>query len=347
MRFLAISLCASAFLAQDKPPAADPKPEVIYKTDVKVVNILATVHDKNGKIVQDLAKDDFAIDEDGRAQVISYFSKQSDQPLTLGLLVDTSMSMARLIDDERRASYKFFQQVLREDKDQAFVIHFDHEVELLRDLTSSRKELDDALRDLRTPELKRRDPNDPSQGRSRGGGGTALYDAILLASDELMKKQTGRKALILLSDGDDNGSRVSLSTAIEAAQRSDTLVYAIRMADQEPARGFQPSFGGRRGMGGGRRGPVSQGPTHNGKKVMEQIARETGGAFFDVSKKENLDKIYERIQEELRNQYSLGFVPDKSGSDGEYRKLHLTVPKQKTLVVQARDGYYYSAKPHP
>src|SRR5260370_14103978 len=161
--------------------------------------------------------------------------------------------MAAVLEDERRASYKFFQEVLREDKDQAFVIHFDHEVEPLRDLTSSRKELEAALRELQTPELRRRDRNDPDQGRRRGGG-TALYDSILLASDEIMKKQTGRKAIILLSDGDDNGSRVSLATAIESAQRADTLVYAIRMADERFNGGRSRGVGVPGGMGGGRRG---------------------------------------------------------------------------------------------
>jgi VWFA-related protein len=312
--------------------------------------VFATVHDKGGKIVQNLTKDDFVLTDDGRPQAIKYFARQSDLPLTLGLLVDTSMSMTNVLEEERTASYKFFQKVMREDKDQAFVIHFDKEVELLRDLTSSRKELEKSLRELQTPELRRRDPSDPDAGPRRARNiGTALYDAILLGSDELMKKQTGRKAIILLSDGDDFGSRTSLASAIESAQRADTLVYAIRMADPgfgaAPQRGRAGPRGGipfpRGGRGGSGRGPA--GPRPDGKKVMERIARETGGAFFDVTKKDNLDKIFARIEEELRNQYSLGFTPDKPGPDGEYRKLLLTVPKQKTLVVQTRDGYYSSA----
>ncbi len=350
MKILAIALCAAASFAQEQ------KPDAVYSTDVKVVNVFATVHDKNGKIVQNLTKEDFSLDDDGRPQTIKYFARQTDLPLTLGLLVDTSLSMAGVLEEERTASYRFFEKVMREDKDQAFVIHFDHEVELLRDLTSSRKELERSLRELQTPELRRRDPSDPGGRRPRGGG-TALYDAILLASDEIMKKQTGRKAIILLSDGDDNGSRVSLASAIESAQRADTLVYAIRMVDEKfsgrqggggglgipgMGGGRRGGMGGGRGGGGGQRGPG--GPQRgDGKKVMERIARETGGAFFDVTKKDDLGKIYARIEEELRNQYSLGFTPDKPGAADEYHKIQLTVPKQKALVVQTRDGYYYSA----
>ena len=353
MKLLAIALCVAAALAQEKIP------EAVYSTDVKVVNVFATVHDKGGKIIQNLTKDDFVLTDDGRPQTIKYFARQSDLPLTLGLLVDTSMSMSNVLEEERTASYKFFEKVMREDKDQGFVIHFDKEVELLRDLTPSRKDLEKSLRELQTPELRRRDQSDPDAGpRRRMNVGTALYDAILLGSDELMKKQTGRKAIILLSDGDDFGSRTSLASAIESAQRADTLVYAIRMADpgfgggrngRAGGGGFPfPGGGGRRGgMGGGRggggRGQVPGEKRPDGKKVMERIARETGGAFFDVTKKDNLDKIFERIEEELRNQYSLGFTPDKPGPDGEYRKLLLTVPKQKTLVVQTRDGYYSAA----
>src|SRR5262249_20841404 len=159
-------------------------------------------------------------------------------------LVDTSMSQRTVLGDERRASVKFFDQVLREDKDQAFVIHFDREVELLKDLTSSRKELQRALEDIALPEQQRpqwgqRDPGGPGGGPGgqrgpgrRRGGGTSLYDAVLLASDELMRKQTGRKALILLTDGVDNGSKTSIGDAIESAQRADTLVYSVRFFDQ-------------------------------------------------------------------------------------------------------------------
>ena len=311
-----------------------------FSTDVKVVNVLATVRNKQGHIVNNLTRDDFDLEEDGRPQAIRYFSRETDLPLTLGLLVDTSMSQRRVLGQERSASYRFLDQVLRE-KDMAFVIHFDREVELLQDLTSSRKQLQSALDQLETPQ-----PRQQGGGGYPGGGGqrgrrvgTALYDAVLLASDELMKKQQGRKALILLTDGVDVGSKVSLTEATDSAQRADTLVYSILFADSE---GYGHGYGGgprmgRRGGYGGGRGRYPQ-TRPDGKKVLQQISKETGGGFFDVSKKQPIEQIYDRIQEELRNQYSLGYTPDANASPG-YRKINVTV-KQKGLVVQARDGYF-------
>src|SRR5450631_3009474 len=181
--------------------AQDPK----FSTSVNVVNVLATVRDKQGKIIHDLAQDEFTIQEDGHPQSIQYFAQQSDLPLTLGLLLDTSGSQARVLDRERNASYEFFEHILREDKDKAFLIHFDREVELLQDLTSSRKDLEAALKDADRPQLNRRSSGNggsPQQGRGQGragGGGTALYDAVFLAGDEIIKKQQGRKAVVLLS----------------------------------------------------------------------------------------------------------------------------------------------------
>jgi VWFA-related protein len=319
-------------------PAA---PEPTFSSDVKVVNVFATVRNKHGEIIRDLTKDDFLLDEDGRTQTIRYFSQETDLPLTLGLLVDTSMSQRRVLGEERSASYRFLSQVLREDKDKAFVIHFDREVELLQDLTSSRKSLEAALGELDVPQRSTRGWAGPGGrgGRGFGGGGTALYDSILLASDELMKKQQGRKAVILLSDGVDHGSRTSLSTAIESAQRADTLVYSILFAD--PAMNNFGGFGGagRNGRRGGRsRMPVAR---PDGKKVLERAAKETGGGFFEVSKKHTIEQIYDTIQQELRNQYSLGYTPEAGAAAG-YRKIRVAT-KKKDLVVQAREGYYPGA----
>ena len=336
-----------------------------FSTGVNVVNVLVSVHDKQGQTVHGLTVNDFTLDEDGHPQTIRYFAQQSDLPLTLGLLVDTSGSQRRVLDQERRASYQFFEHVLREDKDRAFVIHFDREVELLQDLTSSRKDLEAALEnvDSARPQLNRRsqgssypDPGSSPQGgsyppgRSRNAGGTALYDAVLLASDELMKKQQGRKSLILLSDGVDNGSKVSLSSAIESAQRADTLVYSIRFADEDAYSQFQNSpFGG---FGGGRRGggmgrsrmpPAQNRP--DGKKVLQQISRETGGEYFDVTKKMPLEMIYDRIEQDLRNQYNLGYTSDQAGG-AYYRKIHVAT-KDKSHTVQARDGYYPASSNQP
>jgi VWFA-related protein len=318
-----------------------------FSADVRVVNLLATVRDKQGKIVHELTKDDFILEEDSRPQVIRYFSRESNLPLTLGLLVDTSMSQRRVLGEERTASYRFLDQVLS-DKDQAFVIHFDHDVELLQDLTSSRRKLEDALAQVELPEQQRQRPQwgggrgggYPGRGRRGGGGaGTTLYDSVLLASDELMKKQSGRKALILLTDGVDNGSKIGLSRAVEAAQQSDTLVYGIRIADEEAYNGM-PAGRHRGGMGGrGGSPPYVYGDRIDGKKVLQRLSAPTGGAYFDVSKKEPIDKIYSQIQEELRNQYSLGYTPEGTSAGQSYRRIHLST-KQSGLTVQTRDGYY-------
>jgi len=328
--------------------------------DVKVVNVLATVRDKHGQIVNSLTKDDFTLQEDGRAETIKYFSRESDLPLTLGLLVDTSLSQRRVLGEERSASYSFLEKMLRP-RDQAFVIHFDHEAELLQDLTSSNEKLQAALDKLEAPErpaLSRGGGSGGSgrsgggwpgsggggggHGRGHGGGGgagTVLYDAAYLASDELMKPQKGRKALIVLTDGVDRGSKETLDAAMEAAQRADTVVYSILFKDDEAYDNGGGGFGGmgRMGRGGGRRYPQESRP--DGKKIMERICQETGGRLFEVSKKQPIDKIYADLQEELRNQYSLGYTPAKSDQGVGYRKIALAT-KQKDLKVQARNGYY-------
>jgi VWFA-related protein len=354
---LFLLLLASAPLRSQQEPS--------FSTDVKVVNVLATVRDKQGQIVRNLTKEDFTLEEDGRPQTIRYFAQETDLPLTLGLLVDTSLSQRRVMEEERTASYVFLDQVLRETKDMAFVIHFEGEVELLQDLTSSRQQLEEALGSLRTPQPpgggRRSGPSPwPGSGpgtspspipRPRGryaGGGTALYDAVFLASDELMKKQTGRKAIIILSDGVDNASKVTLLKAIEAAQRSDTVVYSILFSDEEAystgggfGHGGWGGMGGGGGMGrrgGGRRFPQTV-PHPDGKKILERISHETGGRLFEVSKKHSITQIYSSIQEELRNQYSLGYTPEITGAALGYRRIRLTA-RQKDWIVQSRDGYY-------
>ncbi len=319
-----------------------------FSADVQVVNIFATVRDKQGKIVRDLTKDDFTLDEDGRPQVIRYFSQESNLPLTLGLLVDTSMSQRRVLGEERTASYRFLDQVLREDKDHAFVIHFDHEVELLQDLTSSRRKLETALSELELPQEQRQRGQWGGRGGGGGyggggyggghrGGGTLLYDSILLASDELMKKQPGRKAIILLTDGEDNGSKSFLSNAVESAQRANTLVYSILFSDRDSSGNFGFGGGGMGRRGGG--GYPRRDDRPDGKKVLERISRQTGGTFFEVSKNLPIDKVYDRIQEELRNQYSLGYSPEKSDAGAGYRHIHVAT-RHADLEVQTRDGYY-------
>jgi VWFA-related protein len=219
------------------------------------------------------------------------------------------------------------------------VIHFDREVELLQDLTSSRQKLESALGLLGTPEFDQPNSGGPrTRGRRGGGGGTLLYDAVYLASDEVIKKQQGRKAFIVLSDGVDHGSKESLETAIETAQRADTVVYSILFTGERPN---QNPFGGFGGGGMGRRGGGGRFPQEerpDGKKVLERMSKETGGQMFEVSKKQPIDQIFSTIEEDLRNQYSIGYAPAADVAPG-YHKLQLTT-KQKDLTVQARDGYY-------
>ena len=338
-------LLALFLLAPREALRAQEQPKL--SVEVKVVNVLATVRDKHGKIVSNLGKDDFALEEDGHPQTITYFSRESDLPLTLGLLVDTSLSQRRVLDQESNASYSFLDYLLRE-KDLAFVIHFDREVELLQDLTSSHKKLKTALGQLEEPSFSGRGGGSGGSRGSYGGGGTLLYDAVYLASNDEMKKQQGRKALIILSDGVDNGSKESLVTAIESAQRTDTVVYSILFSD-EAAYGSPGDFGGMGGMGrrggmggmggmgrGGSRYPQQEHP--DGKKILERISKETGGRLFEISKKQPIDEIYSQIEEELRNQYSLGYTPGADSGTG-YHKILLTT-KQKDQIVQTRQGYY-------
>jgi VWFA-related protein len=311
------------------------QPATRLSVQVNVVNVLATVRDKHGKIVNNLTKDDFTLTDDGRPQAIHYFTRETDLPLTLGLLVDTSLSQRRVLDQERSASHSFLDQMVRVQKDRAFIIHFDREVELLQDLTSSHEKLEAALGSLTTPQFMRssNDPpdqgSDPGQGSGRHhmGGGTLLYDAVYLASDELMRKQQGRKALIVLSDGVDRGSKESLETAVSTAQRADTAVYSILYKDDEGYGWHQGGFGmgGPMGGGMGRRGRFPAQTRPDGKKILARISNETGGRLFEVSKKQSVDQIYSLIEEELRNQYNLGYTPERGGApEGGYPKIQLT-----------------------
>jgi Mg-chelatase subunit ChlD len=374
--------------------AQDPK----FSSDVKVVNVLASVRNKQGKVVKGLPQGEFTLEEDGRPQTIRYFSAQHDLALTLGLLVDTSMSMRRVLEVARGASYEFLSHVMREDRDKAFVIHFDREVELAQDLTNSRKDLEAALQDLkvaeggmrrqqrggngggsypdpnqypqggggqypggrnpqgggypgggypggggigwptgrRTPQGGNRYPQDPNQyppgddpRQQQGAGGTTLYDAVLLGAEDMMAKQQGRKALIVLSDGSDRGSRVSLARAIEAAQRSETLVYTIHIADN--------SVGST--LTGNRRLPLPSGRS-NGKETLKRLSLETGGGYQEGAVKDAaLRAAFSQIDEELRNQYNIGYTPDKEGRAGEFHTIKL-VTRDRSNTVQCRSGYF-------
>jgi VWFA-related protein len=294
--------------------------DATFSLNVNVVNVLASVRDKQGRFVSDLTREDFTVEEDGRPQTITYFERQSNLPLTLGLMVDVSTSQLDFIEGERSASSKFFDQVLREDQDQAFLFRFARRVELLSYLSHSRRELKAALDRLDDPdEIDATAPAKRTKIPAQFGF-TALFDAVKLPSDVIMQKQQGRKALILLSDGVDTGSGTSFSRAVEAAQRADTLIYSLCFSDPEY---FDPQ-------------------QSIGEAVLRTLAETTGGRYFKVSSNQSLNKIYGLIQDELRNQYNLGYVPVSGGA--VYRKIRVSV-KRKGLTVQARDGYYADASP--
>jgi VWFA-related protein len=348
---------------QATPPASAPVTTI--PVDVKVVTLPVTVRDKKGKIVRDLTKDDFELQEDSKPQSIRYFSQETNLPLTVGLLVDTSMSERDNIDRERSASRSFLDQMITRPVDRAFVIHFDREIELLQDLTSDHAKLEKAvgLIDVQ-PSVESVPTSDQGSGSHRGGhgAGTKLYDAIFLACDEITKKQTGRKAIVVLTDGEDRGSQETVNSAIESAQKAETVVYTIYIGGHEdrdsgfngprdddpmdrryPGGGYPGGRypgGGYPGGGypGGSRYPRQQDNRPNGKKILQRIAQETGGRYFEAKKKDSVDDIYAQIAEELRTQFMLGYTPPKDQTSG-YHSIQLTA-KKKDLAVQTRTGYY-------
>jgi VWFA-related protein len=348
------------------PPVAQNSAPTTLSVDVKVVTLPVTVRDKHSKIVTNLSKDDFVLEEDGKPQSIRYFSQEKNLPLTVGLLVDTSMSERDNLDKERAASRTFLDQMITTPKDRAFVIHFDREVELLQDLTGDHAKLEKAVGEIDTTSaVENTQSSDQGSGspRTRRGAGTLLYDAIFLACDEVMKKQTGRKAIVVLTDGEDRGSQETLNSAIESAQRSETVVYTIYYGGHEDHdNGFQngggrggggyPGGGGRYpgggypggGYPGGGRYPRPQQENRpDGKKILQRISLETGGRFFQVSKKDTVDDVYASIAEELRTQFLLGYTPPKDQSSG-YHSIHLAT-KNKDQTVQTRAGYFTTDKP--
>lgn len=299
----AASLPAACALAR---AAQDP----IFTAGVKVVNVLAAVRTRKGEFVRDLDRDDFSIAEDGRPQQIRYFARQSDLPLTIGLLIDTSVSQEKVLGAERGASFRFIDEVLREKSDQVFLMQFDMVAQVKQELTASRRQLNDALAFVDTPTDR--------ELQLQRGGGTVLYDAVLEASRDVMSRRTGRKALIIMTDGVDTGSEATPETAIDAASRADTLIYSVYFTDA----GYYGAFGG-----------------GDGRRVLTRMARETGGSFFEVSKKLTIDQVFDTIQDELRSQYSIGYVSDKPVVISEFRKIRLAV-RRKGLTIQARERYW-------
>jgi VWFA-related protein len=308
MKSIALALLGAAVL---------PAQEATIKVDVDLVNVLCTVRNKGGGLVGNLEKKDFTILEDGKEQAIKYFTRETDLPLTIGLLVDTSKSQERLIDIERRAAYEFFSKVLRK-KDEAFLIQFGAEAELLQDSTGSPKLLQEGLNQLRlSVPLGGLHPGPvPTQ---QNMAGTILYDAVYLAANEKLKGEVGRKAIVLITDGVDTGSKISRDKAIEAAQKADVMIYSIYYQDRA-AYGFG-SFGG------------------GGEGELRRMSTETGGAVFRVDRGHTLDEIFKEIQEEMRSQYSIAYAPINAKKDGSFRKIDIHT-SSKDFKIQARRGYY-------
>ena len=290
------------------------------KVNVNVVQLFFNVKDKKGGLIPNLTKDQFQILEDGKPQTIKYFAAESNLPLTLGILIDSSGSQERVLDMEKQVGGEFLSQILR-DKDLAFVIDFDVNVDLLQDFTNSVHALKVALNSARIntaggsgggiPGLG--GGTVPTQGSPRG---TLLYDAVYLASHDELAHQIGRKAMILLTDGEDQGSKLKVKDAIEAAQKSDSIVYVLLCADR----------GGRwMGFGGGE---------------MRKLTGETGGRVIEVG--DNFEKLKEgfnQISNELRSQYNIGYSPSNAQLDGTFRKVQIQT-NDKDYKIQARSGYY-------
>jgi VWFA-related protein len=321
MRKLILFALTVALCAQQQQPQkpVDDAPATI-KVDVNVVNILASVRDKKGALMPHLEKQDFNILEDGKPQTIKYFTRETDLPLTIGMLVDTSGSQVNLIGIERNAASQFFSQVLGK-KDEAFLLMFGEESELLQDYTNSIRLLNEGLNQLRlSAPVGGLGPGPvPTVGQQRG---TVLYDAVYLASAEKLKQEVGRKVIVVITDGVDEGSKLPIEEAIEAAQKSDAVIYSILYED----RGFYSGFG-RLGFGGG------------GEAALHKMSDATGGHVFRVDNRHPLDEVFKELQDEMRTQYAIGYTPTNELRDGSYRKLDVKMVN-KDLKAQARKGYY-------
>jgi VWFA-related protein len=326
----ALLLAATALVAQSNTAPAQQQEDQSLETlkvNVNVVQLFFNVKDKKGGLIPNLTKTDFDILEDGKPQSIKYFAAESNLPLTLGILIDSSGSQARVLDMEKQVGGNFLAEILR-DKDLAFVIGFDVNVDLLQDFTAS------------VPSLKR--GMDSARINTGGGGGvipgmgggpvptangprgTLLYDAVYLAAHDELAQQVGRKAMILLTDGEDQGSQLKLTDAIEAAQKSDSIVYVLLCAD----RGFYGGFG----VG------------YSGDSQMKKLTSETGGRVIEVGNKyEKLKEAFDQISKELRSQYNIGYSPTNAKLDGTFRKVEIH-PKEKDYKIQSRLGYYAVAK---
>jgi VWFA-related protein len=293
------------------------------KVNVNVVQLFFNVKDKKGALIPNLTKSDFQISEDGKPQTIKYFTAESDLPLTLGILIDSSGSQRQVLEMEKEVGASFLNEILRP-KDMAFVISFDVDSNLLQDFTNSTRRLRDALNSARINAPPSSCGGLPGQGGgpvpcgSAGAKGTVLYDTVYLASHDELAKEVGRKAMILLTDGEDQGSQYKITDAIEAAQKADSICYVLLIAD----RGFY-GFGG-----------------YSGDREMKKLANETGGRVIEVGNKmEKLKDAFDQIARELRSQYNVGYTPTNTALDGSFRKVDIQTSR-KEYKIQSRTGYY-------
>jgi VWFA-related protein len=293
------------------------------KVNVDVVQLFFNVKDKHGALIPNLTKDNFDLFEDGKSQTIKYFKAETDLPLTLGILIDSSGSQMRVLDMEKTVGGSFLESILRPN-DEAFVISFDVDINLLQDFTSSVSRLKHALNEakINTGGVSCSGgpigPQGPIPCSSTGPRGTALYDAVYLASHDEFSHEVGRKAMILLTDGEDEGSRLKIRDAIEAAQKADAICYVLLIAD----RGFYGGFG------------------YSGDSAMRKLTQETGGRVIEVGNKiEKLRQAFDQISQELRSQYNAGYTPTNPTRDGSFRKVEIK-SKPGDYKIQARSGYY-------
>jgi VWFA-related protein len=304
--------------AQDQGQEQDKSVETL-KVNVRVVQLFYNVKDKKGALIPNQTKDDFEILEDGKPQTIKYFAAESNLPLTLGILIDSSGSQMRVLEMEKEVGGGFLNEILRPN-DEAFVIGFDVNVDLLQDFTNDVRRLKAALNKAKI--------NTGGGGGSLpglGGGpipnsnprGTLLYDAVYLAAHDELAHEVGRKAMILLTDGEDQGSQLRIKDAIEAAQKSDSICYVLLIAD----RGFYGGFG------------------YSGDSEMKKLAGETGGRVIEVGNKfDKLKDAFDQIARELRSQYNVGYTPTNTALDGSFRKVEIR--SKQGYKIQARTGYY-------
>jgi len=281
------------------------EPDPAIKVDVDVVNVLCTVYDSRGVLVKDLKKDDFEIREEGRKQEIRYFARDTNLPLTVALLVDVSGSVRTFVDTEKLTAEKFLREVIRPN-DQALLVGFSSTVILWQDLTSSAELLQASLEKLRPIPFR----GIPLDGRPMPG--TLLYDAVVETSTKKLNDVAGRKVMVIISDGLDNGSQLHLEDAVRSEQMTNTVVYGIC---------YESGF--------------------SGCSFLKNMSEPTGGHVFRVGKNSSLSKIFQTIEDEVRSQYAIGYVPANRTHDGKFRKLQVrAIPRG--LKVEARKGYYAS-----